>query len=295
MKPLDLSENVPWKKRYTVPQALWATVATGNPARGLVCHNRTGKLQLYGWETDSASLTQLTDRAKGQQVGVIDANGAYIYYLQDEAGNEQGHFMQIPFAGGEPVDITPALAPYSTWQISTAADGRHLAFIASGRDGFQLMLLERAIDGALSEPRCNWRSKALTIGPWLNHDGSVVLVATPAGEGSWPLILHTHGGPTSVMTNVFQAEAQSWLDHGFAFLSVNYRGSITFGKAYEEAIWGNLGEWEIDDMAAARAWAVANGIAQPEAVLLIGGSYGGYLTLQAMGRRPDRLNCSRQS
>ncbi|MCB8963281.1 MAG: S9 family peptidase [Ardenticatenales bacterium] len=484
MKPLDLSENAPWKKRYTVPQAVWATVAAGNPARGLVCHNRTGKLQLYSWETASGALTQLTDRPKGQQVGVIDATGEFIYYLQDQAGNEQGHFVRVPFAGGEPQDITPSLALYSSWQISTSAAGSHLGFVASGREGFKLMVLEQAADGALGEPRCIWTSKALSTGPWLNHDGSVALVmttersgrnayallaldtrsgailneweeaaasvscgglapaavgplaavtcnvsghhrpflwnwqtgtrtpieseefagelqclrfnqagdalllreayraqhrlyrydlsdgrvrrlaipegslgfmgggaffmpegeiwlnwqsattpagviaiddqtgafkrtvlapgevpasqawrsvdmestggaliqawvATPAGTGPWPLILHTHGGPTSVMTNAFHAEAQAWLDHGFAFMSVNYRGSITFGKAYEEAIWGNLGDWEIDDMAAARAWAVANGIAQPDAVLLIGGSYGGYLTLQALGRRPE--------
>jgi dipeptidyl aminopeptidase/acylaminoacyl peptidase len=85
----------------------------------------------------------------------------------------------------------------------------------------------------------------------------------------------------------FSPEAQAWVDHGFAWLSINYRGSTTFGRAFEEQIWGQLGTWEVADMAAAQAWLVAAGIARPDAILLTGRSYGGYLTLQALGTRPD--------
>jgi dipeptidyl aminopeptidase/acylaminoacyl peptidase len=112
-------------------------------------------------------------------------------------------------------------------------------------------------------------------------------VATPEGNGPFPTILHTHGGPTSVQTNMFSPSAQAWLDHGFAFCSVNYHGSVTFGKRFEKSIWGNLGDLEVQDMASVYHWLVDNNIATPDSVLLTGGSYGGYLTLQAIGRRPD--------
>jgi dipeptidyl aminopeptidase/acylaminoacyl peptidase len=68
---------------------------------------------------------------------------------------------------------------------------------------------------------------------------------------------------------------------------VNYRGSTTFGKAFERAIWGRLGMVEVEDLVAARNWLVEQQIAEPEAVLLTGWSYGGYLTLQTLGRYPD--------
>ena len=109
----------------------------------------------------------------------------------------------------------------------------------------------------------------------------------PDGEGPFPTILETHGGPTSVRSSRFEPHAQCWLDHGFAFFTLNYHGSITFGKAFEKSIWGNLGDLEIQDMAAVYKWLVENKIAQPDAVLLTGESYGGYLTLQALGRRPE--------
>jgi dienelactone hydrolase len=112
-------------------------------------------------------------------------------------------------------------------------------------------------------------------------------LAIPDGEGPFPVILETHGGPTSVRSSRFSPRGQAWLDHGFAFFTLNYHGSITFGKAFEKSIWGNLGDLEIQDMAAAYKWLVENKIAQPDAVLLTGESYGGFLTLQALGRRPE--------
>ena len=99
--------------------------------------------------------------------------------------------------------------------------------------------------------------------------------------------MHVHGGPTSVVTDCFSAKTQAWLDHGYAWLSVNYRGSVTFGKAFERAIWENLGNLEVEDMVAARNWLLQEGIAEPHRILVTGGSYGGYLTLQALGKYPD--------
>jgi dipeptidyl aminopeptidase/acylaminoacyl peptidase len=89
------------------------------------------------------------------------------------------------------------------------------------------------------------------------------------------------------MTEVFGPASQAWLDHGFAFLSINYRGSTTFGRAFLEQIWGNVGRWEVEDMAAAREWLVKEGIADAARVLVTGWSYGGYLTLLALGTKPD--------
>jgi dipeptidyl aminopeptidase/acylaminoacyl peptidase len=96
-----------------------------------------------------------------------------------------------------------------------------------------------------------------------------------------------HGGPEGVMSEVFGPMSQCWLDHGLAYLTINYRGSTTFGRDFLEKIWGNLGHWEVEDMVAARAWLIDRGIAKSEQVFLTGWSYGGYLTLQALGTHPD--------
>jgi acetyl esterase/lipase len=120
-------------------------------------------------------------------------------------------------------------------------------------------------------------------------DGALVQgwLVVPEGEGPFPTILETHGGPQWNETDRFHPIAQAFVDEGFAFFTLNYRGSTGFGRDYEQAIWGRVGRCEIDDMVAARKLLVESGVAQPDAVIAMGASYGGYLTLLALGRRPD--------
>jgi len=129
-----------------------------------------------------------------------------------------------------------------------------------------------------------WKSITFTSE---NDDPIHGWLAVPEGDGPFPTIFHTHGGPTAVMSAYFSPESQAWLDHGFAFFSINYHGSVTFGKEFEKSILGRLGELEVQDMAAGYQWLVENGIAQADAIFLSGSSYGGYLTLQAIGKRPE--------
>jgi dipeptidyl aminopeptidase/acylaminoacyl peptidase len=112
-------------------------------------------------------------------------------------------------------------------------------------------------------------------------------LAIPDGEAPYPVVLETHGGPSWAQVPNFHPIAQAFLDEGFAFLCLNYRGSTTFGREFEQSIWGRLGELESEDLVAARTWLIAEGIADPDRILLTGWSYGGYLTLLGLGRQPD--------
>ncbi len=122
-----------------------------------------------------------------------------------------------------------------------------------------------------------------------SSDGQMIQgwLGVPEGRGPYPTILHTHGGPEAVMTEMYGPGSQMWMDHGFAFLTINYRGSTSFGREFQEKIWGNVGYWEMEDLAAAHHWLVNEGIAQPKAILLTGWSYGGYNTLMGLSKWPD--------
>jgi dipeptidyl aminopeptidase/acylaminoacyl peptidase len=88
MKPLDLSEDVLWKRRYRAPGVIWTQIARRNPARGLVCTNKDGIYQLYAWDVASGTLNRLTTQPAGVVGGVISPDGETIYYLRDEGGND---------------------------------------------------------------------------------------------------------------------------------------------------------------------------------------------------------------
>jgi dipeptidyl aminopeptidase/acylaminoacyl peptidase len=114
-----------------------------------------------------------------------------------------------------------------------------------------------------------------------------VFVAEPPAPRPHPTVFLVHGGPESHDRDVFSPSVQAWVDHGFAVLLVNYRGSDGYGRRWRDAIQGNPGFTELADIASVREWAVASGLADPSRVILAGTSWGGYLTLLGLGRHPD--------
>jgi dienelactone hydrolase len=112
-------------------------------------------------------------------------------------------------------------------------------------------------------------------------------VARPEGDGPHPTVFHVHGGPAGVDGDYFQPVIQAWVDHGYAVVMVNYRGSSGYGKAWLDAIVGKPGYRELEDIAAVRQHVVDEGIADVGRLVLNGGSWGGYLTLLGLGTQPD--------
>ena len=123
----------------------------------------------------------------------------------------------------------------------------------------------------------------------LETNGGVhVLVARPAGDGPHPVLFSVHGGPTAHDRDTFSPTVQAWVDHGFAVVLVNYRGSTGYGRAWRDALEGNPGLTELEDVARAHDLVLSQGWADPERVVLTGGSRGGYLTLLGLGTQPER-------
>lgn len=123
---------------------------------------------------------------------------------------------------------------------------------------------------------------------WVEGPGGPVhaLVQRPAGEGPFPVVFDIHGGPTWHDSDAFAAQPAAWVDHGFAVVRVNYRGSTGYGRAWTDALKHRVGLIELEDIAAVREWAVASGLADPARLVLSGGSWGGYLTLLGLGTQP---------
>lgn len=125
---------------------------------------------------------------------------------------------------------------------------------------------------------------------WVDGPGGRVhaLVQRPAeGEGPFPTVFEVHGGPTWHDSDAFASGPAAWIDHGYAVVRVNYRGSTGYGREWTDALKHRVGLIELEDIGAVRAWAVASGLADPERLVLSGGSWGGYLTLLGLGTQPE--------
>ncbi|WP_194238887.1 S9 family peptidase [Streptomyces spongiae] len=125
---------------------------------------------------------------------------------------------------------------------------------------------------------------------WVDGPGGRVhaLVQRPAGvSGPYPTVFDIHGGPTWHDSDAFAAGPAAWLDHGYAVIRINYRGSTGYGRAWTDALKHRVGLIELEDIAAVREWAVTSGFADPARLILTGGSWGGYLTLLGLGTQPE--------
>ena len=123
-----------------------------------------------------------------------------------------------------------------------------------------------------------------------DHDveGVHVFVARPPSPGPYPTYFLIHGGPEYHDRDGWAPTVQAWVDHGFAVVMVNYRGSSGYGKAWRDAIVGKPGLTELEDIATVHEWAIRSGIADPNRCVLGGGSWGGYLTLLGLGTQTGR-------
>jgi len=125
------------------------------------------------------------------------------------------------------------------------------------------------------------------------RDGLTILITLwrPAaatgkrGGTTVPTVVHAHGGPSSRVLRDFQPLRQLLVQEGYAFLSVDYRGSTGHGRDFRLA---NLGEWghaDVHDVIDAARWAAAQPWSNGK-LAMYGGSYGGYLTLCALVEEP---------
>uniref|UniRef100_UPI00178E5912 prolyl oligopeptidase family serine peptidase n=1 Tax=Sporichthya sp. TaxID=65475 RepID=UPI00178E5912 len=109
----------------------------------------------------------------------------------------------------------------------------------------------------------------------------------PADPGPWPTLLYLHGGPEAQERPVYNSLFQSLVATGVAVCALNVRGSSGFGRVFRTAdnLAGRFGA--IDDVADCVHHLVEVGCARPEAVGVMGRSYGGYLTLAALVWHPE--------
>jgi dipeptidyl aminopeptidase/acylaminoacyl peptidase len=103
----------------------------------------------------------------------------------------------------------------------------------------------------------------------------------PEGERP-PLLVVSHGGPTSAAMTALNYKLQYWTSRGFAVLDVNYGGSTGYGRAYRERLNGTWGIVDVDDCVNGARYLIERGLADPERCVIDGGSAGGYTTLAAL-------------
>jgi dienelactone hydrolase len=135
-------------------------------------------------------------------------------------------------------------------------------------------------------------SDGLKLPSYLTLPRGKTLADFRSGRSRIPLVLTIHGGPWLRDRDEFDPRHQWLASQGYAALSVNYRGSVGFGRDFVHA--ADL-QWSTrmhQDLIDAVDWAVGQGVADRDKVALYGLSYGGYSALISLSFTPDRFACA---
>ncbi|MGH9226949.1 MAG: alpha/beta fold hydrolase [Acidimicrobiales bacterium] len=266
----------------------WSRLA-GDQRLALV-HEREGKDRPAVWDLGTGERRDLAVDLPGDvSVAGWYPDGSALLLVHEFEGRDQLYRLDL---GTEA--LTSIEHPAGT--ISGAAvrpDGEVWYRTSSGAAPSRTLAAtdQRVVVTALSgspapggQPFESWR--------FMNPAGQSVhgFLAQPGGgvDAPYPVVMLVHGGPTWAYSDSFMADVQAWVDHGFAVAMVNYRGSTGYGVAWRDALIGNPGFPEVEDVVAGLDDLVARGIADPGRAVVAGGSWGGYITLLALGREPDR-------
>ncbi|MGO4477213.1 alpha/beta fold hydrolase [Massilia sp. 2TAF26] len=177
----------------------------------------------------------------------------------------------------------PVSAPAATWLYERK--GKRLSKLFTSRPE-----LEGAPLVAMFPQEIRSRD-GLTLVSYLSLPKAAGADANGKAARPVPMVLLVHGGPWGRDRYGYYAFHQWLANRGYAVLSVNFRGSTGFGKAFiskGDLQWGRKMH---DDLLDAVDWAVGSGVTTREKVAIMGGSYGGYATLAGMSFTPTTFAC----
>lgn len=239
-----------------------------------------------GWDVESALISK-----DGDPIAAFftDDRSRVVWFGENDRKLQSG--------------LDKVLKEDEVWVSSRARDGSRMLVVAGGEADPGVLYVytpdERQLD-IFSEfrPEVNFGhlAKPKPV-DYKARDGTRVTayLTLPRGRGAkkLPLILLPHGGPYGVRDQLrYDDEVQLLANRGYAVLQPNYRGSSGYGLQFSRLGDGQIGRKMQDDIDDAMDWAVAQGIADPNRVCVVGGSYGGYAALWAVTRNPERYRCA---
>ncbi|MGY1712449.1 prolyl oligopeptidase family serine peptidase [Geodermatophilus sp. SYSU D00758] len=311
--------DMPWDAAQLVVRAADGTehVLAGGPGESVVQPVWGEDLALW-WLSDRSGVWSLYRRRPHGEVECVVDVGCDIAGPQWVFG--QSRYALLPdgrvvlayardgrdrLAVSEDGGLRELDLPYTVFRYVTAADGA-VVCVAAGPVS-EPVVLRVPVDGAAVEVLRPARDLGLDPA-WFSRPEHVTFPTEDRGTGIAeahalvypptnpdvtapedelpPLLVVVHGGPTGAAIPALDLEVQYWTSRGFCVADVDYRGSVGYGRRYREALKGNWGVVDLDDVVACAQHLAGTGRVDPARMAIRGGSAGGYTTLAALCLRP---------
>jgi len=307
-----------WTARVTSSGALEnAVLVAGGPSESIYqpgwspdstlyfTSDRTGWWMLYrsnGPTVEAVIRNPSTDAEFGRPQWVFGtatwafADRSRIVVSYTTAGRWQ--LAIVNAATGDLTDIVPGLEPHE-WLTATTTHAVLVAGWATKADAVVRIDLEsHAVETLRASSTLSLSPDDISVPEPIEFSGDGgdrahafyyvprnAQHSAPSGDRP-PVVVISHGGPTTAANATLDLRVQFWTSRGFAVVDVNYGGSSGFGRPYRQRLNGRWGIVDVRDVVEAAQFMVRNGLADPRRLIVRGGSAGGYTTLAALTFHP---------
>lgn len=237
--------------------------------------------------------------------GDFSPDGRYATWTANVDGNSDIYLHEL--AGGKTIAL-PLPKGVNTPGGSESAftrDGSRLLYYHNGPNAPNDIWVFDLAGGDVARGKSHQVTQALVAGVRSEDMVEPYLVHYPSRDRKWtisafvyvpynlprnaqhPAIVYVHGGPTAQTVNSFNRFVQYVANQGYIVIAPNYRGSTGYGKDFQQANLFDMGGGDLQDVIAAADWIKQTGYVDPKKLILMGGSYGGYMTMMGVTKAPE--------
>jgi dipeptidyl aminopeptidase/acylaminoacyl peptidase len=259
------------------------TLALLDPATGKLETVESDPLQRV--DLGSAWFSEATD----ELVGTLYSDDRERRYFKDQTFEADYQWLEKKFAGREISAVSSTLDDRQ-WLISAHGDMEPGETYLFNRDSRTLAFQYKVREKLPRESLAPMQAVRYKSSDGLEIPGYLTLPKGLPAKGdakALPALIVPHGGPWVRDEWGYNALAQFFANRGYAVLMPNFRGSTGYGKKFLNAGNGEWGTKMQDDLTWGVKYLVAEGIADPKRIGILGGSYGGYATLAGVAFTPD--------
>ena len=243
-------------------------------------------------------LTWVTDTEWDAAAGDFAPNGGRFTYRINEDGRTKTYIAERGSSRPEPLDFPEGLTSPSgnPTAFSPTGDRLLISHQSSNRpaDLWVYDFASRRATELTFSALAGLHSANLPASHLVHYrsfDGRIVsaflwMPFNLQRDGASPGIVLPHGGPTGQTLDTFSRTAEALASRGYVCIAPNVRGSTGYGMAFQKANYQDLGGGDLQDEVYAAKFLVATGYVNEKKIGIIGGSYGGYMAMMAIGKTP---------
>lgn len=256
---------------------------------------RSGWYEVYRASVDGSTLARVTSESADMSGLDWHPGGGSLVAVRTKEGNSDLVIIDMQTGGLEVVSSggewsTPHWVGDSIAAIHESAT-KPPSLVTLTRDGTETVLLDQVPASVRMASHVQPEGIRYESFDGLEIHGFLMRPDDSKG-GLVPAVVYPHGGPTSAYTDSWDGHAQYFVDKGYAWLAINFRGSTGYGRDFERANHGVWGVADTQDCLAAADYLGGLDWVDSNRIAIFGASYGSYMALAALARDPQhRFAC----